>query len=70
MPDDTTAAMAHLRESCAIAAGKVAPPLQVTCWEYGGWYDCPACSAPCPVMTDGRKLWASCPLCETVPITA
>lgn len=25
MPDDTAAAMAHLRESCAIAAGKVEP---------------------------------------------
>ena len=103
MPNDTSAAMAHLRESCAIATGKADPPLyrpmidplgpqrlkemltparprprledeltgaplQFTCWEAGGWGECPDCDAWLPVITDGRRLWVACQACETVTI--
>lgn len=66
MPDDTTAAMAHLRESCAIATGKVEPPLQVTCWSTGEWANCEGCGADIIVATDGRKEWATCLGCGHV----
>ncbi len=75
MSDDTTAAMDHLRESCAIAAGKVPPPppyrpeidpfkrvddAQVTCWATGRRHPCPECGAATPIMSDGRKEWIHC----------
>ena len=81
MTDDTTAAMDHLRESCAIAAGKVPPPpayrpevdpfrrvddAQVTCWETGEWAECVGCGWDVIVVTDGRREWATCPECGGV----
>ena len=76
MTDDTAGAMAHLRQSCAIAAGKAPAPTmtdmftgearQVTCWEAGGWYSCPQCGKTCLVLTDGSIEWVSCRSCETV----
>ena len=62
MTDDTTAAMDHLRESCAIAAGK-APAVderQVTCWVTNKRSFCGHCFKTHPVFTDGRLEWSSC----------
>ena len=76
MTDDTAAAMDHLRQSCAIAAGKAPVPTmtdmftgearQVTCWETDGFYACWTCGAACSVLTNGHTEWVSCPSCETV----
>ena len=81
MTDDTTAAMDHLRESCAIAAGKVPPPpayrpevdpfkraddAQVTCWATGTQRACGYCFNLVDVVTDGRGKWTNCALCGTV----
>jgi len=76
MADDTAAAMDHLRQSCAIAAGKAPVPTmtdmftgearQVTCWETDGVYACWTCGAACPILTDGHTEWVSCQSCETV----
>lgn len=73
MADDTTAAMDHLRESCAIAAGKAPVPTmtdmftgearQVTCWQNGEATRCLLCGNWIPIATDGRAEWASCPDC-------
>ena len=74
--DDTAGAMAHLRQSCAIAAGKAPVPTmtdmftgearQVTCWEAGGFYVCGTCGTQCSVLTNGHTEWVSCQSCETV----
>ena len=76
MADDTAAAMDHLRQSCAIAAGKAPVPTmtdmftgearQVTCWATGGLFACGACGARCCVLSDGHTEWISCQSCETV----
>lgn len=68
MTDDTTAAMDHLRESCAIAAGKRVDDAQVTCWETGESARCRSCGNWCWVVTDGCKEWTSCVDCETVTV--
>lgn len=70
MADNTTAAMDHLRESCAIAArsNPVRQPEQVTCWETDGFAPCPKCGTPRNILTDGRKEWVSCLTCEYVNI--
>lgn len=70
MTDDTAGAMAHLRQSCAIAAGKAPAPTmtdmftgearQVTCWETGGYAYCGNCGKWHPVFTDGRLEWVAC----------
>lgn len=76
MTDDTAAAMDHLRQSCAIAAGKAPVPTmtdmftgearQVTCWATGALFACGECGARCCVLTDGYTEWVSCQSCETV----
>ena len=66
MTDDTTAAMDHLRESCAIAAGKRADDAQVTCWQTGEWAECVGCGWDVIVVTDGRREWATCPECGDI----
>ena len=68
MTDDTIAAMDHLRESCAIAAGKapVVDDAQVTCWATGAERACWYCFNWSAVMTDGRKEWIDCVPCGTV----
>ena len=76
MTNDTAEAMDHLRQSCAIAAGKAPAPTmtdmftgearQVTCWETDGVYACWTCGAACSILTDGYTEWVSCPSCETV----
>ena len=76
MTDDTAGAMAHLRQSCAIAAGKAPVPTmtdmftgearQVTCWETDGFAPCLNCRIPRNILTDGHKEWVSCPSCESV----
>ena len=77
--DDTAGAMDHLRQSCAIAAGKApAPPppyrpevdpfseRQVTCWGTGEWAECAKCGSDIVVVTDGRKEWGTCLECDRV----
>lgn len=68
MTDDTTAAMDHLRESCAIAAGRVPVVAErhVTCYQTGEWAECVGCGRDVIVVTDGRKEWATCPECGDV----
>lgn len=76
MSDDTADAMANLRESCAIAAGKAPMPTmtdmftgearQVTCYQTGEWAECVGCGWDVIVVTDGRKEWATCPECGDV----
>ena len=66
MTDDTTAAMDHLRESCAIAAGKLVDDAQVTCWQTGEWAECVGCGWDVIVVTDGRREWATCPECGDI----
>lgn len=75
VPPDTAEAMAHLRESCAIAAGKAPVPIpkrpevdpfkrvddaQVTCWVTNKRSFCGHCFKTHPVFTDGRLEWSSC----------
>lgn len=73
MADDTAGAMDHLRQSCAIAAGKAPPPpppyrpevdpfgeRQVTCWETGVHVHCCNCGKRHPIFTDGRLEWVAC----------
>ena len=76
MTDDTAAAMDHLRQSCAIAAGKAPVPTmtdmftgearQVTCWATDGVYACGACDASCCVFTDGYTEWVICQFCHSI----
>lgn len=70
MDDDTFTAMAHLRESCAIAASGIGrqDQAQVTCWETDGYAPCLSCGTPRNILADGRKEWVSCLSCETTRV--